>query len=288
MADMDTLLRTGWRPTEAGLIEHRPGLWIEEQLTALSYPDGGNDACYQVEARSFWFQHRNACIAAVTKRLPPSGVFADVGGGNGFVARALETAGLDVALIEPGPAGAMHAWERGVRPVIRATLAQAGFPHGSLGGIGVFDVVEHIEDDIAFLTDLRRHLSSTGRLYVTVPAFQLLWSAEDESAGHFRRYSQHALRRTLASAGFEVEYLSALFAWLPLPVFLARSLPSRLGFRSATDDHAAGEHILPANIAGRMLTRALELERDAVAKGRVLPVGGSLIAVARPRATLRV
>lgn len=271
-----------WTPREVGLVEQQPGLWVTAQHATLSYPASGNEACYQIEERSFWFRHRNACITAIARRLPPAGLFADVGGGNGFVSRALADDGHDVALVEPGQAGARNGWHRGVRPVICATLGQAGFEKGTLGGIGLFDVVEHIEHHVDFLADMRAHLRQDGRVYLTVPAFRTLWSAEDVAAGHYRRYSPSRLRRTLAQAGFAVEYLSAMFAWLPLPVFLARSLPTRLGLRSAESEQGAREHLLPRGVAGRVIARALEMERNAIAAGRSLPVGGSLIAVARP------
>lgn len=271
-----------WTPRAVGLVEQQPGFWVTGEQAALSYPDSGNDACYQIEERSFWFQHRNACITAVARRLPPAGLLADVGGGNGFVARALTDDGHAVALVEPGPSGARNGWNRGVRPVICATLGQAGFEKGTLGGIGLFDVVEHIEHHVEFLADMREHLRHDGRLYLTVPAFRSLWSAEDVAAGHYRRYSPRRLRRTLRAAGFSVEYLSAMFAWLPVPVFLARSLPTRLGLRSERSAQAAREHLLPGGLTGRVVQRALDAERAVIASGRTLPVGGSLIAVARP------
>lgn len=273
-----------WSPMSGtSLVERESGLWTAAVREDVSYPDAGNGACFRVEDTSFWFRHRNACILAVMRRLGPNGLFADVGGGNGFVAKALIDAGFAVALVEPGSVGARNAWERGVRPVICATLDQAGFPAGSLGGIGIFDVLEHIDDDVAFLEQLRYHLRPDGRLYITVPAFNALWSSEDEAAGHYRRYRQSTLRAALDRAGFAVEYLSGIFAWLPIPVLLFRSIPSRLGLRDATAGRADDEHGIPANWFGKVLEELLVREHKRIARGDVLPIGGSLIAVARPK-----
>lgn len=283
-ATLHPSLRGVWTPQAGAALEERAsGLWVSGQHEAFSYPEAGNDACFRIEDGSFWFRHRNACISAVVRRLPPAGLFVDVGGGNGFVAQGLTEAGFDVALVEPGWAGAQHAWERGVRPVICATLERAGFAEHSIGGIGIFDVLEHIEDDVAFLRDLRRHLDPDGRLYLAVPAFQLLWSADDTAAGHFRRYSPSTLRRAIDRAGFAVEYLSGMFAWLPLPVFLRRSLPSRLGRRDAVASSVDVEHVLPRNSLGRVLEALLRREREWITRGGSLPIGGSFIAVARPK-----
>ncbi len=271
----------GWSPRAAGLREERAGLWTVGARQALSYPDDAHALYRQVEESSFWFRHRNACVVSTVDRLPPDGCIADVGGGNGYVARGLIEAGHEVVLVEPGEQGAHNAWQRGVRPVVCARLEQAGFARDSLGGIGVFDVIEHIDDDVGFLEHLRSYMRPKGRLYVTVPAFQWLWSHEDDHAGHFRRYSPRSLRETLQTAGFEVEYLTAMFAWLPLPVFLLRSLPALLGRRASTADRTRAEHRLPSGVAGRLLQQLLDAEHRTVARGGVLSVGGSLLAVAR-------
>ncbi len=272
---------SAWSPSAGGLQEGPAGFWAAGSSGELSYPDDAHEACYQVEATSFWFAHRNRCVAATVRRLPPAGLFADVGGGNGFVSAALLDAGIELLLVEPGKEGAMNAWRRGVRPVVCARLEQAGVAAGSLGGIGLFDVVEHIEDDVAFLQEMRRHLAPDGRVYISVPAFQQLWSYEDDRAGHFRRYSARTLRAALRRAGFEVEYLSAMFVWLPLPVFFLRRVPSLLGRRTPGADRMHAEHGLPGGIGGRALSRLLDSEYKVIQSGGAFPIGGSLLAVAR-------
>src|SRR6266568_7755747 len=84
------------------------GTWITGSISAVSYPEAGNDICFDIEDASFWFRHRNACIRAVVERYPPAGLFLDIGGGNGYVAQALQALGIEVALVEPGSAGARN------------------------------------------------------------------------------------------------------------------------------------------------------------------------------------
>jgi SAM-dependent methyltransferase len=271
-----------WMPAAGGLRKERPGFWSAPSDAPVSYPDDAHDLFQSVESNSFWFAHRNDCIAATVSRLPPSGLLADVGGGNGFVTRALRDAQLDVVLVEPARHGASNAWDRGLAPVVCAPVEAAGFAPASLGGVGIFDVVEHIADDASFLHTLRRLLRDDGRLYLTVPAFNALWSDEDRLAGHSRRYSPALLRSTLAAAGFAVEYLTGMFTWLPVPVFLARSLPSRLGLRRSDAARTRSEHALPDGVIGAALRGLLRTEFKAIAGGRQFPVGGSLLAVATP------
>ena len=193
----------------------------------MDYPDDGNDLCLQVETSSFWFAHRLDCIKEGLRQFPPEGPFLDVGGGNGFVARALQEEGIDVILLEPGP-GARNAIARGVRQVIQGTLQDTHLRPGSIGAAGAFDVLEHIPDDDAFLQLLRTKLRAGGRFYGTVPAYPALWSVADLQAGHVRRYTMKGLRKTLSSAGFTIEFMTGCFAWLIPPIYLLRALPWRL------------------------------------------------------------
>jgi hypothetical protein len=82
------------------------GIWYSPEESSISYPADGNDSCFSVEDRSFWFKHRNACIAGMVSAFPPGdrGPIYDIGGGNGFVSLGLANAGFDVVLVEPGRA----------------------------------------------------------------------------------------------------------------------------------------------------------------------------------------
>ncbi len=260
------------------------GYWVAEEAEDVSYPEQGHGLCFEVEDESFWFRHRNAVIVEVLRRFPPSGPVFDVGGGNGYVSSGLERAGFATVLVEPGRIGAENARRRGVSNVICATVESAGFEPRSLDAIGLFDVVEHIEDDAAFLASLQRLMAPGGRIYLTVPAFQGLWSSEDEFAGHHRRYTKKTLARVLRGAGFEIEYLTYLFWFLPLPVLMFRTIPSWFGARhepslqSARREHAGGKGPID-----RLVGRSLAWELAKVARGKSLPIGGSCLAVARCR-----
>lgn len=258
------------------------GVWRAPQVSAVSYPADANALCLQVEASSYWFAHRNRCILAAMTQHPPHGMIYDIGGGNGFVALALQQAGLDVALVEPGP-GARFAAARGVDRVIQASLGDAGFAPGALPAVAAFDVIEHIEDDHGFLNDLRHMVEPGGRLYCTVPAIGALWSDEDVHAGHFRRYSVGSLGETLRRCGWQVELLSPFFSWLTLPVFLLRALPFRLrGSRAGSPPTRSmqADHHLPAGLVP-MVSRVHAWELARLTAGRTIPTGTSLLCVAR-------
>src|SRR5262249_14907730 len=126
-------------------LEQNPdGAWRCKSASPISYTERGNDACFQVEDVSYWLRHRNTCILEAMRQFPPSGPVFDVGGGNGFVAKGIQDAGLEVVLLEPGCTGASNAQRRGIQNVVCARLEDVGFGQASLAAAGLFDVVEHI------------------------------------------------------------------------------------------------------------------------------------------------
>ena len=83
----------------------------------------------------------------------------------------------------------------------------------------LLNVLEHVEDDAAFLRNAHQSLSARGVLVVFVPAFPALYSRMDRQAGHVRRYERRALGRLIEDCGFatkKIHYVNAVgfFGWL--------------------------------------------------------------------------
>ena len=147
-----------------GLIMGEDGIWYSSKRQDISFPSCYYDPCLVIEDNSFWFEHRNNCIVSVVKLYPPEngGTIFDIGGGNGFVSLALIHAGFDIALVEPGRIGALNAKKRGLNKVICASIDTAKFKQHSLPAVGLFDVIEHIEDDLSFLKSIQNCINRGG------------------------------------------------------------------------------------------------------------------------------
>ncbi|HAM34966.1 MAG TPA: glycosyl transferase [Elusimicrobia bacterium] len=78
---------------------------------------------------------------------------------------------------------------------------------GSFDTVVCFQVLEHVQDDVAALRAMRRLLKPGGRVLLMLPAHQRLFGTLDQELSHLRRYDAADARRKLAEAGFEVEAL---------------------------------------------------------------------------------
>ncbi len=261
------------------------GWWTSRTLSRVAYPEEGNSLCFAIEDSSFWFQHRNRCILEAMKHFPPSGALVDIGGGNGCVASAIQSSGHEVVLVEPGLVGVQNAVKRGIRHVVRATFDDFGGLAETIPAVGLFDVVEHIQNDSVFMARVNRSLMSGGRAYLTVPAYGWLWSHEDVMAGHSRRYTIKTLTSLLENAGYTVDFATYFFSFLLLPVFVCRVLPYRFGFapKTTSPDAVRSDHEPESPLVAQILEKLTRRELSRIAEQLPLGWGGSCLAVARKK-----
>lgn len=82
------------------------------------------------------------------------------------------------------------------------------------------NVLEHIENDLFALQQMRSVLKPRGHLALLVPAHQLLYGEFDRAVGHFRRYAKRELTSKLDRAGFEVREVKFFNIAATLPWFI--------------------------------------------------------------------
>src|SRR3954453_657109 len=184
--------------------------------TVLESKKGGYDPdfyedLYAAEDKHFWFRARNrivgAAAAELTRDLPSPYHVLEFGCGDGNVTRVLQTAcsGGHVVGVDLFLEGLRYARRRGIGLLVQADIRQSPFVcHFDL--VGMFDVLEHIPDDVGTLRTLYDITKPGGYLMITVPAHQALWSYFDEASCHCRRYELEELRAKCVGVGFEVEY----------------------------------------------------------------------------------
>jgi SAM-dependent methyltransferase len=259
-------------------------------MDAASYDPNLYESLVAVEDRHFWFRARNRAITTVFESLrdglKPGYRVLEVGCGTGNVLRDLQksAAGGTVIGMDLHLEGLRHA-QRRVNPAL-LVRADAGHPPFSVrfDVVGLFDVLEHLDDDVAVLRQLRELLSANGALMLTVPAYPSLWSYFDVGAHHRRRYETAELNDKLVAAGYTVEYLTPYMTVLHPLLWAGRRLAAMRRPRPADAVSAwslADADLRVRPVSGAVLGFLLGQELRWLRRRRRLPIGSSLLAVAR-------
>ena len=229
----------------------------------------------ELDQRHWWYRARREVLAALIRRVvhPPKGAaILELGCGTGHnLAMLGEFGDVDaLELDEEARSLAEHRLGRKVMSSPLPELSEVRERHYDL--VGAFDVIEHIDDDRAALGSIASRLKPGGKLVVTVPAHQWMWSAHDVVNHHKRRYSKRKLRALIESSPLQLDRIG-YFNSLLFPVAIAERMSSKL---RGKDDADLKLPPAPLNTA---LERAFAAERHLI--GRLpLPPGLSLFAVA--------
>lgn len=169
---------------------------------APEYSDGGGGfkAHYfselaKLEENNFWFRARNKLINWALNTYRPSFCsFLEVGCGTGYVLSGISKEFPHATLYGSEIFSAGLDYSSARLPLVDFMQMDARkIPYfEEFDVVGVFDVLEHIEEDEAVLEQLYIALRPKGVLLITVPQHTWLWSASDEYACHVRCYTATA------------------------------------------------------------------------------------------------
>lgn len=196
------------------------------------------DRMAEHDSSHWWYRARREILAAYLARyagLPANARILEIGCGTGHNLPMLARFG-QVDAIEIDDAARAIASARLGRPVGDAPLpALPGVERGAYDLIAVLDVVEHIAEDVAALKAMGDCLKPGGKILITVPAHQWLWSAHDVVNHHQRRYSKATLSAAIAAAGLRHNGLR-YFNSLLFPLAAAARIAGRLTGKDDSDD----------------------------------------------------
>jgi len=140
----------------------------------------------------------------------------------------------------------------------------------------LFDVLEHIADEKAFLGAVKFHLKKDGILFINVPALQDLYSRYDEAVGHLRRYDKPMMAKLAGLADLQVINMRYWgFSMLPLLSMrrgmVKNDIPSQATIRRGFEP--------PGEMANKAMKAVMRLETFIF---RDPPSGSSLLAAVKP------
>lgn len=136
------------------------------------------------------------------------------------------------------------------------------------------DVLEHIDSDREAVDEWRRVLKPMGKLLITVPAFQSLWSGHDVSLHHMRRYTTKNLAWDMKKSKFKAEKLSYFYLF-SFPLVTGFRLTNKI-FNRKVDEHTS--YVDLPNFVNNAFVSLAKIEASAVRKFK-LPLGTTVVGI---------
>lgn len=167
--------------------------------------------------RNPWETARQRFFERVLSSLSHVEAVLDVGAGDAYVATCLQAnlwPNARFACVDSG-------YQTQTPAPIEGLSFHADLPEGPFDLALLLDVLEHVDDDAAFLASVVARVRSGGQVLISVPSWPRLFSAHDERLGHRRRYTPRAARDLIGGAGLALMRSGGLFHGL-LPVRAAQ------------------------------------------------------------------
>jgi SAM-dependent methyltransferase len=238
---------------------------------------------YEAEQRHFWFRGFKRFVSplieeATAGRSKPR--LLDAGSGTGANLPFLEKYGV--------PFGLEYFWRglefgraRRVPRMLQGSVTHLPFPNDSMDVVLSFDVLYCLEagDEHAAIHEMFRVLKPGGSTVINVAALDILKGDHSALGGEVRRYTKAQLADKLTRAGFHVRRLTYTNASLFPITLTVRALQRMRGLKAPEANK--GDFYLPPAPINALLSGVLGLEAKLVASGVNMPIGSSLLCLAR-------
>jgi 2-polyprenyl-3-methyl-5-hydroxy-6-metoxy-1,4-benzoquinol methylase len=223
--------------------------------------------------RHWWWRARERRILRELSRLklrPGQESILDVGCGDGLFFDRLAAFGhvqgveADASLVNPN-----GRWRD---RIYVGPFDERFQPGRRFSLILMLDVLEHLADPVGALVHVARLLADEGKLVLTVPAFNALWTTHDDLNHHYTRYTKGPLRQVTEAAGLRVVRMQYLFQW---------TCPMKLAVRAKEQlirTEPAPPQLPPPRVNQALF--GLTLFEQAVTDRLPIPFGSSLLMVA--------
>ena len=220
----------------------------------------------------WWWRAREELLVAELRRSRPEGGFGrilDVGCGDGLFFDRLAEFGA-VSGVEPDSTtidvAAPHSDRIHVGP-----FDDSYEPGGRYGLILMLDVLEHMTEPEQAIRKAIGLLEPQGKLLVTVPAFNLLWTRHDDYNHHLTRYTSGSFTAMATRAGLRLDRRRYFFHWTFAAKLVARAI------ESISTPEAKSPRVPPAPI--NMLLYGLSRLEQVSLGWLPVPFGSSLLVV---------
>ncbi len=196
----------------------------------------------RVEDSHWWYVGRRLILESFLERIVQSSKFKvqtpkilDVGCGTGgnleMLAKFGAAEGVDVS------DDALEFCKSKGLTAHKGLAEKLPFADESFDVVTALDVVEHLDDDIAGLKEMRRVLKTGGTTLIFVPAFMWLWGVQDDVSNHRIRYTKRQITERLQKSGFEIERATYANISFFAPILAGRTLMKLTGIKPESENN---------------------------------------------------
>src|SRR3989344_8353690 len=223
------------------------------------------DKMYELEDSHWWFSGKRELIVNIVNSLNPKNIL-DVGCGTGSLVSSLNKT-YEVVGCEYSKDAIRLCQNRGSIRLIRSDAEKLPFKEESFDVVTLLDVVEHIDNDVEMLLEVRRVLTAGGHVVISVPAHMFLWQAHDVLHHHKRRYASAELKYKLRLSGFEIVRMTYWNSLL---------FPFSAGYKFFSKGSNIKKH---SSIVNYIFHSVLSLDNSVIRRGGNVPFGVSILCI---------
>ena len=238
---------------------------------------------YALERNHWWFLARAEILKSlIRKYISPTKPFKilNVGVATGATSILLQQFGEVTSLEYDKDCCEFVRLNVGI-DVIHGSLTELPFLDSNFDLVCAFDVLEHIENHEKATQEISRVLKPGGTAFVTVPAYNFLWSEHDEINHHFRRYTARSLRNTFQQSSNLTEIKSSYFNSIFFtPIAIVRVL-SKLNFRKnkVPSIQSDFQKFKSNSLINKLLYHIFKCEKYFLIRKLSFPVGVSIFSI---------
>lgn len=236
---------------------------------------------YTLEREGWWFKARLFILESVIKKLKFDSNISilNVGAATGATSEMLAKYG-EVTSLEYDKYCCEFLKEKTGIEAINASLTDLPFTDNSFDLVCAFDVIEHIENHEKAVDEIFRVLKPKAKYFITVPAFQTLWSNHDVVNHHYRRYKKNNLNKLITKSRLKIEYTLYFNFLLFIPISITRFILNVIPIKRDKNSSGSDNEIMKSSrITNTILFSIFYSEKYLLNLNVKFPFGVSIMSI---------